>query len=140
MRIKRNRRKNRKCRKYSKKVYIDSTIRIQRCFRRFIDIRYADVCSNYKDDDCIMLDPIKMIPRDVLIVMNDIGFDCRHLLSWIKKSNSHPLTRGPILDSDKKSCFDRVINFLENEIKRNSNRKGFFSRKKILKRTLEQQN
>ena len=137
MRKPRSRRRKRSLRKHTKQEYTQASVTIQRCFRSFLETRYSRVCSNYSDDECILLEPVKMIPRDVFVVINDIGFDCRNLLTWMTKSNSHPLSRDPIPDSFRMRCIESTMRFLEKETKRNSKRKGFFSRKKILRRTLD---
>ena len=92
---------------------------------------------NSMDDECIMLQPVSRIPRGVLVVLDDMGFDSRHLLAWMTKSNSHPLTRQAFSDDVKKLCLDKAVLFLSLEQKRISNRKGYFSRKRVLKRTLD---
>jgi len=135
MRAPRNRRKLRATRKHRKQVYIFSAIKIQRCFRNFLKTRYSELCSN--EEECILFDPISMIPREVFVVIDDVGFDCRSLLTWMTKSSTHPLTRERIPNSFKERCINRSVVFLERENRRNSNRRGFFSRKRTLRRTLQ---
>lgn len=137
MRRPRCRRLKRSQRPYSKKDYHKSASTIQRCFRRYLEFRYEKTCLNFKDDECIMLQPVSRIPRGVLVVLDNVGFDSRHLLAWMTKSNSHPLTRVVFSDEVKKDCLDKAVLFLKLEQKRISNRKGYFSRKRILKRTLD---
>lgn len=137
MRGPRCRRFNRSQRPYSKETYNKSAAIVQRSFRRFLASRYDSVCLNSKDDECIMLQPVSNIPRGVLVVVDNMAFDSRHLLSWMTKSNSHPLTRESLSDDVKKTCVDKAVLFLTREQKRISNRKGYFSRKRILKRTLD---
>ena len=135
MRAPRNRRKLRATRKHSKQVYIESSIKIQRCFRNFLETRYSKLCSN--EEECILFEPVKFIPRDVFVVVDEIGFDCRSFLTWMATSSTHPLTRERIPTSFKERCISSSVVFLERENRRNSNRKGFFSRKRILRRTLQ---
>ena len=92
---------------------------------------------NFLDDECIMLQPVSRIPRGLLVVIDRQGFDSRHLLAWMTRSNSHPLTRDKFPDDVKKMCLDKAIMFLRSEQKRISNRKGYFSRKRTLKRTVD---
>lgn len=136
MRGSRRRRLKRSQRPFSKETYSKSACKIQRCFRSFLKCRYEKSCSNYMDDECIMLQPVSSIPRGVLVVVDNMAFDSRHLLSWMTKSNSHPLTRENLSDEVKKVCLDKAVLFLKREQKRISNRKGYFSRKRTLKRTL----
>lgn len=137
MRRPRRRRLRRSQRPHTKGVYQRSAVTIQRCFRRYLDLRYKRSCLNSMDDECIMLQPVSRIPRGVLVVLDDMGFDSRHLLAWMTKSNSHPLTRKPFPDDVKKLCLDKAVLFLSSEQKRISNRKGYFSRKRVLRRTLD---
>lgn len=137
MRVPRNRRKGRRDRKHSKKEYVRSCIIIQNAFRRYLKRRYSSLCSNYADDECIMLEPVHMIPRGVLMVIDRVAFDCRHLLSWMEKSNSHPLSRTPLQPSLKEACVEKVVVFLKKESSRISNSRGFFSRKRVLERILD---
>ena len=137
MRRPRCRRLERHRRPHTKYAYQQSAVKIQRCFRRFLVSRYAESCTNYDDDDCIMLQPVSHIPREVLLVVDKIGFDSRHLLAWMARSSANPLTRAPLQHDVKKLCLDKAVMFLRREQKRISNRKGYFSRKRILKRTIE---
>lgn len=137
MRGPRCRRLKRSQRSHSKDTYHRSASRIQRCFRRYLHFRYEKSCSNAMDDECIMLQPVSLIPRSVFVVLDGMAFDSRHLLSWMTKSNSHPLTRQPVSHELKKTCVDKAVSFLGSEQKRISNRRGHFSRKRTLKRTLD---
>lgn len=137
MRRPRCRRLKRSQRPHTKEAYQRSASKIQRCFRRYLTFRYEKSCVNFMDDDCIMLQPVSRIPREVLVVLDNMGFDSRHLLAWMTRSDSHPLTREAFADDVKKLCLDKVVSFLRLEQKRTSNRKGYFSRKRILKRTLD---
>lgn len=137
MRGPRSRRLKRGQRPFTKETYLKSACKIQRCFRSFLKYRYEKSCSNYMDDECIMLQPVSGIPRGVLVVVDNMAFDSRHLLSWMTKSNSHPLTREKLSDDVKKVCLDKAVLFLWSEQKRISKRKGYFSRKRTLKRTLD---
>lgn len=137
MRGRRRRRLKRSQRPFSKETYLKAARTIQRCFRRFLKYRYKKLCFNFEDDECIMLQPVSSIPRGVLVVVDNMAFDSRHLLSWMTKSNSHPLTRDPLPDELNKVCIDKAVLFLSREQRRISNRKGYFSRKRTLKRTLD---
>jgi hypothetical protein len=137
MRRPRCRRSKRHRRPHSKSTYQHAAVKIQRCFRRFMILRYADSCTNYNDDDCIMLQPVSHIPREVLLVVDKIGFDARHLLAWMARSSANPLTREPLEHDVRRLCLDKAVTFLRSEQRRISNRKGYFSRKRILKRTIE---
>lgn len=98
--------------------------------------RYEKSCLNSRDDECIMLQPVGNIPRMVFVVVDGMGFDSRHLLSWMTQSDSHPLTRKPISDELKKVCVDKAVSFSRCEQERTSKRKGYFSRKRALEKTL----
>lgn len=137
MRGPRCRRLKRSRRPHPKETYRKSAVVIQRSFRKFLGCRYDNLCLNSRDDECIMLSPVSNIPRGVLVVVDGMAFDSRHLLCWMTKSNSHPLTRDSLSDEVKKLCVDKAVLFLTLEQKRISNRKGYFSRKRILKRTLD---
>lgn len=137
MRRPRCRRFKRSRRAHSKDTYRRSALTIQRCFRRYLKSRYEKLCANSMDDECIMLQPVSNIPRAVFVVVDGMAFDSRHLLSWMTKSNSHPLTRKAVSDELKKKCVDKAVMFLRDEQKRISNRKGYYSRKRMLKRTLD---
>lgn len=137
MRGPRCRRLKRSQRKFSKEKYTESAVIIQKCFRKFLSVRYEGLCLNSRDDECIMLQPVSDIPRGVLVVVDDMAFDSRHLLAWMTRSDSHPLTREPLPDRLKHLCVDKAVVFLTREQKRISNRKGYFSRKRTLKRTLD---
>lgn len=133
MRRPRQRRLKRSRRKHSKDVYDLSASKIQRGFRTYLDCRYEKVCTNYKDDECIMLQPVSRIPRVLLIVLDGFGFDARHLLTWMNRSNSHPLSRCPLSKTTKKKCVEKIVRYLE-DVQNRSGPKGYFGRKKILER------
>lgn len=137
MRGPRHRRLKRSQRVFPKEKYRESAMIIQRCYRKFLRVRYEGVCLNSKDDECIMLQPVSNIPRGVLVVVDKMAFDSRHLLAWMTKSGSHPLTREPLPDKVKHLCVEKSALFLTSEQKRITNRKGYFSRKRTLKRTLD---
>ena len=137
MRRPRGRRLKRSRRQYARETYQQSAVKIQRCFRNFLSVRYAKLCANSGDDECIMLQPVSHIPREVLLVVDKIGFDSRHLLVWMAKSNVNPLTRRPLSHDVKKLCVDKAVTFLRCEHRRTSTKRGYFSRKRVLQRTIE---
>lgn len=137
MRAPRNRRQKRLERPFPKPVYHRAAVKIQRGFRAYILRRYQGICSNFNDDDCILLNSVAHIPRDVVVIIENTAFDSRSLLTWMARSNSNPLTRKPLPEGLKESCFEKAVLFLHREEKRNSNRRGFYSRKRVLRRTVD---
>lgn len=92
---------------------------------------------NWDDDECIMLRPVSSIPRGVLVVVDQVAFDSRDLLSWITRSRYHPLTRKPLTDRLKRLCIKKSTTFFERELGPNKKKKkGFYSRKRVLKKIM----
>jgi len=128
MRKPRRRRENRFNRKHDRSKYIDSANIIQKRCREFINNRYKSECSNYDDDEFIMLNPVKLIPRVLLLVLDNQAFHVGHLLKWILRSKNpiHPLSREPLDMKIQIECVYRVSYYLYNDnIIRSSN--NFYS-------------
>lgn len=128
MRRPRNRRFARKSRPYTKAVYAAMARRIQRRFREFCSARYRPVCSNYNDTDYISMNPVGSIPRDLLFVCDNTGFDAREMFTWMLQSNVHPISRAVFTHPQREQCAQHLRRFVSNNRKRQVGKKGFFSR------------
>ena len=132
MRNPRKRRKNRSERKHSKITYIKSANLIQKYARKYLEKRYENLCANFDDDEFIMLNPVKLIPRSLLIVLDNQAFHCGYLLEWILKSKNHlhPLTREPLQEGIKTECVSRIIEYLYTDNKNFRNlKRGYYKRR-----------
>ncbi|ACH46840.1 unknown [Feldmannia species virus] len=112
MRGPRLRRLKRRSRVHSGEKYEKSATAIQRCFQTYLAKRYAKLCRNYNDVECITLEPVSLIPRDVLIVIGGVGFDCRNLLQWLMTSNLNPLTRDVLPRDTRLVCLRKLHVFI----------------------------
>ena len=99
-------------------MYIESAQKIQVWFKSRLRRRYSKLCLNSTDTDCITLEPVYLIPRDLFIVVDEHGFDSRGLLKWLMRSNVHPWTRKPVCSSVYFSCMEKVHTFIVHEEKR----------------------
>ena len=125
----RNRSSNRKNRPFPKIHYQKCAIIIQRLFRKYLRYRYSQLCKNHDDDDCISLVPISEIPRDLLVIVDEIGYCATGLCKWTLRSNRDPLTRKKLPDDIRNLCVSKIQSFLISE--RNTfPRKGFFSKRR----------
>ena len=88
---------------------------------------------NFDDDDPIMLNPVHLIPRVLLVVLDNQAFHAGHLLTWIlkcKKKPIHPYTRKPLKMSITNECVSRIVEYLYTDSKNFRNlKKGFYSRR-----------
>lgn len=128
MRRKRNRRQARKQRPYSKNHYVAMATRIQQCFRDFCGRRYSRLCVNYGDTDFISMNPVGEIPRDLLFVTRETGFDARELWQWMLKTNTDPISREPFSDSQRLTCVRQLRCFVNGRRQTQAGKRGFFSR------------
>jgi len=132
MRNPRRRRKNRSERKYSRETYVKSANIIQVASRKYLEHRYKSLCANFDDDEFIMLNPVKLIPRNLLIVLENQAFHCGYLLKWILKSQKpiHPLTREPLKENIKVECVSKIIEYLYTDSKNFRNlKRGYYKRR-----------
>lgn len=132
MRNPRKRRQNRSQRKHSRETYIKSANVIQEASRKYLETRYKNLCANFDDDEFIMLNPVKFIPRSLLIVLENQAFHCGYLLKWILKSRKplHPLTREPLEESIKIECVSRILEYLSTDNKSFRNlKRGYYKRR-----------
>lgn len=131
MRKRRNRSLVRKSRPHSKKKYASSATCIQKCFKRFLYNRYNE-CKNNDDDDIFTLNPVYMIPRNLLIIIDDQAFNACSFFKWGLKTGKHPLTRKDLSVAMITSCVHSIKNFLIVDCRKDSigKRTGFYKRKK----------
>lgn len=127
MRKPRNRRLVRKNRPHPKQLYVDMATRIQKQFREFCARRYIGLCVNYNDTDVISMNPVGDIPRDLLFVTNERGFDARELFTWMLKTNADPISRQEFTKDQRRECAQRLKDFIRSSRKAQLGKKGFFS-------------
>lgn len=131
MRKPRNRSLIRKSRPHSKKKYTSSATCIQRCFKKFLKNRYSD-CKNNHDDDIFTLNPVYMIPRHLLIVVDDQAFNSCSFLTWGIKTGKHPLTRRDLSIAMMKYCVCNIRTFLTIDCRKDSigKKSSFYKKRK----------
>lgn len=120
MRKPRNRSLIRSQRPHTKAVYTDSASKIQRFFQTYVEHRYEGACKNHDDYEIFMLNPVSTIPKRLLVVVNGWAFHALHLLTWLQKSDKHPMTRDTVDPSVNKECVDKIEFFLRQEFKESS--------------------
>ncbi len=120
MRRPRNRSLARIQRTHTKAVYTESASKIQRFFQTYIEHRYEGLCNNHDDDEIFMLNPVRMIPKSLLVVVNGWAFHALHLFTWLQKSNKHPMTRVTVDPAVKKECVEKIEFFMKQELKDSS--------------------
>lgn len=120
MRRPRNRSMVRRQRPHTKAVYTESASRIQRFYQVYVEHRYQGLCNNHDDDEIFMLNPVSMIPKRLLVVVNGWAFHALHLLTWLLKSGKHPMTRETIDPAVKDECVDKIEFFMRHDIKESS--------------------
>lgn len=76
-----------------------------------------------------MLDPVCLIPRGLLVVINNNAFDARYLLPWLEKSCVDPLTRKTLSPDTRAACVRLVHKYLTREER--TSQKGFYKRRRI---------
>lgn len=138
MRKPRNRRLARKNRPHPKQLYADMATRIQKQFREFCARRYIGLCVNYNDTDYISMNPVGEIPRDLLFVTNERGFDARELFTWMLKTNADPVSRKEFTKGQRKECAQRLRDFIKTSRKTQLGKKGFFSSHRPVLNALDQ--
>lgn len=112
--------------------------RIQRCFRQFCGRRYRKQCLNYNDNDFISMNPVGMIPRHLLFVSGNRGFDARELFTWMLKTNLDPISRVAFTPSQRQACAQQLRRFVSASRRTQQGKKGFFSRyRAVLRITAE---
>lgn len=110
-----------------------SVIKIQRCFRRYIKMRYSKNVKNYDDLEPIMFDmTVSMVPRDLLIILGEQGFHAHSLAPWLMNSNVNPVTRQNVPPGTRSECVEKIINFYRNDLT-SRRRKGFYKLKRKVK-------
>lgn len=128
MRKPRNRRRGRKNRPHPKELYVEMATRIQKTFREFCAGRYIGMCANYNDTDFISMNPICEVPRDLLFVTRNTGFDARELFTWMLKTNADPISREEFTVAQRQKCAGLLRQFVNNSRKTQLGKKGFFCR------------
>ncbi|AAR26837.1 FirrV-1-A13 [Feldmannia irregularis virus a] len=133
---KRHRRLTRKQRPHARTVYLAAAATIQRFFRAYLAKRYRALCRNHADPECITLEPVSLIPRPLLVILDGHAFDARGLVKWLMNSKTHPLTRQPISSGVFVSCMRKLHVFILQNEKRD---RGFSHRRMCTRvRQLEQ--
>ena len=131
----RQRRLLRRRRPHKRSVYTAAAATIQRFFRAYLLRRYSSICQNYADTDCITLEPVSLIPRLLLVVLDGQAFDARGLVKWLVHSKTHPLTRRPIDPYTFVSCMQKLHYFiLQDEQLLLSNKEKGFCRRRMFTR------
>lgn len=125
------RRQNRKFRSRNLKLVTRSASTIQKCFRRFLEQRYKDICpNNYDDHDYINLDKVSNIPRKLMVTINGTGYNALGLLNWFCCKQIDPVTRKPIDDSVPTECAAKILEFIKNDITLKRKKEHFKRRRK----------
>ena len=140
MRSPRNRRLTRFNRKYDKRVYVNSANKIQNQCRHYLKNRYSGMCKNSDDDDIFTFEPVYLIPRSLLQVVEGHAFNSLDLLIWIMKKTErfqfHPITRNELTEEHEiTSVLNIAVFSAENDKKF---KKGFYKRKKKSNKVLTQ--
>jgi len=136
MRGPRNRRLARSKRPHAKEHYVAMATRIQRCFREFCGGRYRKLCLNYNDNDFISMNPVGLIPRHLLFVTDNRGFDARELFTWMLKTNIDPISRVAFSPRQRQACAQQLRRFVSASRATQPGKVGFFSRYRSLLRKL----
>ena len=138
MRSPRNRHSIRKNRVYKRETYIKSANVIQSFCSKFLKQRYEGRCINYDDDDIFTFEPVCLIPRGLMIIVEGHGFNSLNLLSWILRSSKgfqvHPITRNKLEECVEVLCVYNITCFLRNDSKKFT--KGYYKRRKLAKKVL----
>lgn len=137
MRAPRKRRRARKNRAHSQTHYVAMATRIQKCFREFCARRYEPKCVNYDDTDFISMNAVGCIPRDLLFVCGDIGYDARDLFTWMLTKNADPISREKFTVPQRQACAQQLRSFVSASRKTQSGKRGFFSRYRVLLNSLK---
>lgn len=74
------------------------------------------------------MNPVGEIPRDLLFVAGNTGFDTRELFTWIMKSNVNPISRERFTVGQRQACAKQLQRFVSASRKTQLGKKGFFSR------------
>ena len=134
MRKYRNRHLIRKNRVHKRETYIKSANVIQTFCSSYIKRRYEGECINCNDDDIFTFEPVCLIPRGLMVVVEGHGFNSLSLLSWILRSSKgfqvHPITRNKIEEDIEVICVYNIACFAKNDSVQFKNKKGYWKRKK----------
>lgn len=136
MRAPRNRRLARSKRPHARAHYVAMATRIQRGFREYCGRRYKAQCLNYNDNDFISMNPVGLIPRQLLFVSGKSGFDARELFKWMMRTNIDPISRERFSPTQKKACAQQLRQFVSVSRKKQTGKKGFFSKYRAVLRSL----
>lgn len=137
MRRPRNRNAIRKSRPHTNSEYNAMAARIQTCFREFCTRRYKSRCVNYNDADFISMTPVGEIPRDLLFVSGNRGYDARQLFTWMLKTNVDPISREKFSVGQRRECAQQLKRFIARSRKTQVGSKGFFSRHREVSKALK---
>lgn len=103
---------------------------IQKRFRKFLDVRYKDVCpNNYDDTDYIDFEKVSNIPSTLLVSMGGTGYNALSLLGWFCCKQVNPVTREPVDDTVPTECAAKILQFIKNDIVFKK-KKGHFKRRR----------
>ena len=140
MRSPRNRHSIRKNRVHKRETYIKSANVIQTVCSKFLKQRYKGKCINYNDDDIFTFEPVCLIPRGLMIIVEGHGFNSLNLLSWILRSSKrfqvHPITRNKLEECVEILCVYNIASFLRNDSKNFTSKKGYYRRRKLAAKVL----
>jgi len=140
MRKPRNRSLNRINRRHDKQTYMKSANIIQTFFKNFLRKRYDGICINFDDDDIFTYEPVSHIPRELLIVVEEHGFNALNLLLWIMRSTDdfqvHPITRNKFDESTEILSIYKIATFLRKDSENFKWKKGYYRRRKHPNRVL----
>ena len=140
MRKPRNRHTIRKNRVHKRETYIKSANVIQSVCSKFLKQRYKGKCINCDDDDIFTFDPVCLIPRGLMIIVEGHGFNSLNLLSWIfsstKRFQVHPITRNKLEEYVEVMCVYNIACFLRNDSRNFTSKKGYYRRRKLATKVL----
>lgn len=110
---------------------------IQRNFRKFLAVRYKELCpNNYDDQDYINLEKVSNIPRRLLVSVDGTGYNALSLLNWFCCKQIDPVTRKPVDDTVPTECAAKILEFIKHDriFKKN---KGHFKIRKRYTRVVD---
>lgn len=85
---------------------------INRAVRQYLKRRYP--LQNAGGTDPVTLQPIDLIPRPHLFVMDNHGFECVAFLEWILRSERNPLNMEPVGLEDIQRCIEQARTLRDN--------------------------
>ena len=94
---------------------IMAIIIIQRNFRNYLDKRYN--VKNLEDNDIITQYPVKLIPKNKILIIKKRGYDGSELVKWINTFNinkqpTHPLFRTNYNNNEIKTIIKFGIKYM----------------------------